>query len=303
MKLQSPPLNCLAPIGTRQILAGLLKGVRAEFYAASTRPPAVYRGNPFQIEAGVAYGGDLPGEEPARVIRFANRVPLLYQQSACSAFKAVVETAWRNYGLSQPKGSVPAAPLVVMVHMASVWVPFTSESKEAIADYDEIRKEMRLALQECGRKLASYVRRRERIRREGARRDAFERYIGEVARALATIDPSIDAASVKADLERVASRRTEMADVELDDEGKPRAAGPEKPDDDTIIVESAMRPALEAASPDAPPVTDEPAPAPRKRRKKPEPEEGGEPRAARPARARRTKPDDDADSDPQESLF
>jgi len=145
-KLRSPPTDCLAPIGVRTLLAGLLKGVQAEFYTASTRNAAVYRGNPFQIEAAIAYGGDLPADEPARVIRFANRVPLLYQQSACCSFKSVVETGWRNYGLQQPRGGAPVGPLVVMIHMASVWVPFTSESKEAIADYDEIRKEMSLAL-------------------------------------------------------------------------------------------------------------------------------------------------------------
>ena len=96
-KLQSPPTNCLSPIGVKQILAGLLKGVKAEFYTAITRKPAVYRGNPFQIEVGLAYGGDLNGDDLARVIRFANRVPLLYQQSSCCAFKAVLETGWKNY--------------------------------------------------------------------------------------------------------------------------------------------------------------------------------------------------------------
>jgi DNA topoisomerase-6 subunit B len=253
VKLMGPPLNCLAPIGTRQILAGLLKGVRAEFYTAATRPPAVYRGNPFQIEAGIAFGGDLKTEDTARIIRFANRVPLLYQQSACSAFKAVVETAWKNYGLTQPRGSAPQGPLVVMIHMASVWVPFTSESKEAIADYDEIRKEMKLALQECGRKLGSYVRKRDRIRREGQRRDAFARYIGEVARALHTIDPSIDPAKVREDLENVAATRTELADVLLDEDGLPiEPARNGRVDDNTVILD---HPGAEATLP-------EPGPAP-----------------------------------------
>src|SRR5690606_25249833 len=153
VSIMAPPTDCLVPIGTRALLAGLLKEGKAEFYAASSRPPAVYRGNPFQIEVALAYGGQLPSEETARVIRFANRVPLLYQQSACMCFKAVLETNWRNYGLSQPRGSLPVGPLVVMIHMASVWVPFTSESKEAIADYDEIRKEMTFVLKECGRKM------------------------------------------------------------------------------------------------------------------------------------------------------
>lgn len=217
--LRAPPTDCLAPIGVRQLLAGLLKGVRAEFYAASTRQPAVYRGNPFQIEAAIAFGGDLPGDEPARVIRFANRVPLLYQQSACCAFKSVIDAGWKNYGLQQPRGAVPVGPLVVMIHMASVWVPFTSESKEAIADYDEIRKEMKLALQECGRKLGAYLRRRSRMKRDAEKRDVFERYIGEISRACTAITGA-DTQELYNALMRQAQRRTEIADAVLDDEGR-----------------------------------------------------------------------------------
>ena len=197
----------------------MLKGVRAEFYAASSREAAVYRGRPFQIEAAIAFGGELPGDETARVIRFANRVPLLFQQSACSSFKAVVETSWKNYNLSQPRGGLPVGPLVIMIHMASVWVPFTSESKEAIADYDEIRKEMKLALMECGRKLGTYLRKRTQMRREGERRDVFERYIGEIAKALHAINGT-DAKKVYEALLVQARARTAVADQVLDEDGK-----------------------------------------------------------------------------------
>ncbi|HBH04026.1 MAG TPA: DNA topoisomerase VI subunit B, partial [Candidatus Rokubacteria bacterium] len=166
-KIMAPPSNCIAPIGEKAILHGLYKQIKGDFYTAVTRPPAVYRGNPFVIEAGLAYGKgpeqapaapETPAaplaegeqreadDELARVIRYANRVPLLYQQSACATFKAALETSWRTYGIAQSRGALPAGPMVVFVHMASVWVPFTSESKEAIADYDEIRKEIKLAL-------------------------------------------------------------------------------------------------------------------------------------------------------------
>ncbi len=223
VKIMAPPTDCLAPIGVRNLLAGLLKEVKAEFYTATTRDPAVYRGNPFQIEIALAYGGNLPGDEPARVIRFANRVPLMYQQSACAAFKSVLDVDWRNYGLSQPSGSLPVGPLVVMVHMASVWVPFTSESKEAIADYDEIRKEMKLALQECGRKLNAYVRRRRRQRMESERRNIFERYIPDVAEALANLTGQNEERLLR-DLRAISRQRTAQADVELDEDGKPLVA-------------------------------------------------------------------------------
>ncbi len=239
-RLPSPPTNCLAPIGMRQLLAGLLKGVKAEFYAASTRDPEVYRGRPFQIEAAIAFGGELPGDEPARVIRFANRVPLLFQPSACSSFKAVVETGWRNYNLSQPRGSIPVGPLVIMIHMASVWVPFTSESKEAIADYDEIRKEMKLALMECGRKLGTYLRKRQKMQRETARRDVFERYIGEIAKAINAITGT-DAKALYDKLLEEARKRTAVADVELDENGQVIHKDEHedlKADDGVVMVES-----------------------------------------------------------------
>jgi len=239
VKLRNPPTNCLAPIGVRQMLAGMLKGVQAEFYTASTRPPTVYRGNPFQIEAAIGFGGDLPGDQQARVIRFANRVPLLYQQSACCSFKSVVETSWKNYGMSQPRGGAPVGPLVIMIHMASVWVPFTSESKEAIADYDEIRKEMTLALKECGRKLGSYIRRRQKMKREGERRDIFERYIGEISRACHALTGT-DTEELYDALLRQAKHRTEIADAQLDEDGKfiKDENGRLAKDEDVIIIQN-----------------------------------------------------------------
>jgi DNA topoisomerase-6 subunit B len=293
VKIMAPPTDCLAPIGVRALLAGLLKEVKADFYTATTRDPSVYRGNPFLIEAALAYGGaiaergperaapanaraleskdetrtgsaerggpspaslraQLPpgtgvpaGDQPARVLRFANRVPLLYQQSACAAFKSVLDVDWRNYGLSQPGGNLPVGPLAIMIHMASVWVPFTSESKEAIADYDEIRKDMKLALQECGRKLAAYLRRRRRQRLENERRNIFERYITEVADALANLTGA-SRERLAADLQSIARRRTAEADVKLDDDGQPvtgaRQAGADDlaGDDSTVIVETGV---------------------------------------------------------------
>jgi len=236
-KLRSPPTDCLSPIGVQQMLAGMLKGVKAEFYTASTRAPAVYRGNPFQIEAAIAFGGQLPGDQQARIIRYANRVPLLYQQSACCAFKSIVDTGWKNYGLQQPRGGAPVGPLVVMIHMASVWVPFTSESKEAIADYDEIRKEMTLALKECGRKLGQYIRRRERMKRDAQKRDVFERYIGEISRACNYLTGT-DTQELYDALLSQAKAKTEIADAQLDDEGNfiKDTAGNLAKADDVIIL-------------------------------------------------------------------
>src|SRR6185437_11913317 len=223
---------------------------KAEFYAASSREPDVYRGRPFQIEAAIAFGGELQADDSARVIRFANRVPLLFQQSACSSFKAVTETGWRNYNVSQPRGSLPVGPLVIMIHMASVWVPFTSESKEAIADYDEIRKEMKLALMECGRKLGTYLRKRQKMQREAARRDVFERYIGEISKAINAINGA-DTKKLYDALLKEAKKRTAIADAQLDEEGKTLKSDEVealKKDEGVVMVESRAAHLAEAAA-------------------------------------------------------
>ncbi len=213
-KIMAPSTSCISPIGEALVLAGLKKEIEADFYHAISRPPAVYRGNPFVIEIGIAYGKpggvglelteegrivkrdksaavveDLVGnaDEPVRVLRLANRVPLLHQQAACAITKCVIQTDWRRYGLQQPKGALPIGPMAVLVHMASVWVPFTSESKEAIAGYPEIQKEIKLGLMECGRRLGAYVRRGKRLRAEFDKRGYLEKYLPHIGIALQDI--------------------------------------------------------------------------------------------------------------------
>ncbi|HWG90419.1 MAG TPA: DNA topoisomerase VI subunit B [Candidatus Thermoplasmatota archaeon] len=162
VKIQAPPTDCLSPIGEVLVKKGLKKELPdTEFIATVTRPPNVYAGRPFQVEVGIAYGGGLPKDEQVRVIRFANRVPLLYQKGACVSTQSIEGVDWRRYELEQRGGKgMPVGPAVMLVHIASVNVPFTSEAKEAIADIDIIFNEIKLALQECGRKLGSHLRKK-----------------------------------------------------------------------------------------------------------------------------------------------
>ncbi len=186
-KIISPPTDCLSPIGESLTEKGMKSVINAEFYCSTSRPPSVYRGNPFVIECGVAFGGEIPADGPVTILRFANRVPLLYQQGACAMTESITKTGWKAYGLSQSQNAIPAGPAVILVHMASVWVPFTSEAKEALAHYPEIIKEIKLALQECGRKLGMYINRKTRVTRQLERANLFERYIPELADSLAGI--------------------------------------------------------------------------------------------------------------------
>jgi DNA topoisomerase-6 subunit B len=187
VKIMAPPSNVIVPIGEGLILEGLKQAVPADFYASATRPPSVYRGNPFLVEVGLAYGGSLPAEELIDLWRFANRVPLQYQQSACAITRAVLTTDWKNYGLQQSKGALPAGPMVLFVHVASVWVPFTSESKEAVATYPEIVRELRLGLQECGRRLGGFLRHRQRLAEAEQKKSYIQAYIPHIGIALKEI--------------------------------------------------------------------------------------------------------------------
>ena len=292
-KIKAPATDCISPIGEELILKGLHQVVPGEFYVAATRPPAVYRGNPFQIEVGLAYGGgstahrvtrdtlvELLEQSDARtmrqfltvtfdglgpdaadrivreanlkirtspgrlkgkeinhlheamrnvnvhdghtmtVLRYANRVPLQFQAGGCAVTQTVLSTNWRSYGLSQSRGSLPRGPVTIMIHMGSVWVPFTSESKEAIASYPEIEKELRLALQAVGRKLKMYLSRRRRMKHEGERRNIFLRYLGEVATAVNRVNGT-DRQKLYDQLLLLANKKTAEADVKLDDRGRP----------------------------------------------------------------------------------
>jgi DNA topoisomerase-6 subunit B len=204
-KIMAPPTDCIAPIGDELLVKGLKKEVQAEFYASVSRSPQVYRGNPFAIEVAIAYGGSIPPEGQVNIMRFANKVPLLYQPGACAISKAVQETSWKPYGLGQSGESTPTGPAVIIVHMASIWVPFTSEAKEAIAHYEDIIKEMKLALQEAGRQLAKYTSKKNKMQSQLARANLFERYMPEVAHSLAKL-AEVDEKKLKESFEKMIKR-------------------------------------------------------------------------------------------------
>jgi DNA topoisomerase-6 subunit B len=310
-RISAPNTDCISPIGEPLILKGLHQVVPGEFYCAATRPPAVYRGNPFVIEVGLAYGGtsaaqkvsletltEMLGESDARtlrqflmntfdgvgseasdkilteakmgtrqsparlkkeeiqqlhaamrnvnlsegqtmqVLRYANRVPLQFQPAACAITQSVIGNNWRSYGLSQSRGQLPQGPITVMVHMASVWVPFTSESKEAIAGYPEIQKELRLGLQAVGRKLGMYLNARKKVKQEGERRSIFLRYLGEVAEACGAISDLSEKKKKELyeKLLSVAKRKTAEADVKFDDRGKKRTEEETEDFGDNVLI-------------------------------------------------------------------
>lgn len=167
VKLMPPPTDCLSPLGSDFIRKGL-KSVYGDNHPSHygkpiMRPISVYNGNPFSVEAGIVYGGDLPSDQPVRVVRFANKVPLLYQPGACAITRAISELDWRQYGFDQKGGQgLPYGPAIIFVHVYGIRIPFTSESKEAIANVQEIVDEVALCLRSLGRGVKSFLGKKEK---------------------------------------------------------------------------------------------------------------------------------------------
>ncbi len=195
--IMAPPTRCLAPITDDLIRAGLEKEFDADFYSAATRDAEVSGGDPFIVEAGIAYGGEISAEGSADVLRFANRVPLVYQRGACATTDVVKSIGWRNYGLDQPGGSgLPNGPAVIMVHVASTNVPFTSESKDAVANVPEIEDEIELAIREAARELKSYLNKRRSMQKRRKKQNVLGTILPEMAQKVAEVtgreEPEID---------------------------------------------------------------------------------------------------------------
>jgi DNA topoisomerase-6 subunit B len=187
VKIMAPPTDCLSPIGEDLIYRGLEKETKVDFIATSTRKPAVFSGNPFIVEVGLAYGGALPKEDKISIMRFANRVPLLYQQGGCVTTHAVEDIKWKQYGLNQPGGGIPLGPIILLIHVASINVPFTSESKDAIADIPVIKEEVDLAIKEVARKLKQYLSKQDNLKRRREKEIIITKVLPKMAKKVASI--------------------------------------------------------------------------------------------------------------------
>ncbi|WP_017343228.1 DNA topoisomerase VI subunit B [Halorubrum sp. T3] len=195
----APPTDCLAPITAELVEAGLRKEYDADFYAAATRDADVHGGDPFIVEAGIAYGGEIPADGSVELLRFANRVPLVYQRGACATTDVIKGIGWRNYGLDQPGGSgMPNGPAVISIHVASTNVPFTSESKDALANVPEIEDEIELAVREAARELKSFLNKRRSMQQRREKQDVLGRILPEMADKVSEVTgrsrPDIDGA-------------------------------------------------------------------------------------------------------------
>ena len=205
VKIMAPSMDCLSPIGETLIRRSLkheTKEISPEFIITSSRPASVYSGNPFQVEVGLVYGGKLPRDQSVKIMRFANRVPLLYQQGGCVITSAISSIDWRRYGFDQPSGKgIPTGPAIFLAHISSTQIPFTSESKEAISDVEELENEVKLAFRECARKVQHHIKKKVRRKKTREKFDLISKILPEIAKKSAhMLDkpiPSLDAVITK----------------------------------------------------------------------------------------------------------
>ncbi|MEM1507678.1 MAG: DNA topoisomerase VI subunit B [Candidatus Bathyarchaeia archaeon] len=170
-----PDADCLSPLGEEILRAGILKELEPEFVAVTQRKPSAYSGHPFIIEVGIAYGGKVPIKDDILLYRFANKIPLVYDESGDVSWRIVKSIDWRNYGLTL------GMPFAVLVHVCSTKIPWKTVGKEMIADRPEVSREILNGVREVARQLGAYLSRKERVKREKARLSVFAKYLPKIA--------------------------------------------------------------------------------------------------------------------------
>jgi DNA topoisomerase-6 subunit B len=170
-----PDASCLSPLGEDLLKAGVLKELKPEFVVVHQRKPATYAGHPFIVEVGLAYGGEIPKRGNFIIYRFANRIPLLYDEASDVSIRVITAMNWRRYRVS------PDMPVAILVHICSTKVPYKTVGKEFIADRPEVRREIANGLREVARQIQHFMSKREHVDRERKRLGVFSKYLPKIA--------------------------------------------------------------------------------------------------------------------------
>jgi DNA topoisomerase-6 subunit B len=176
-----PDSSCLSPLGEELLKAGIMKELSPEYLVVIQRKPSTYAGHPFIIEMGIAYGGKIPKKGSFMIYRFANKIPLLYDEASDVSFRVINSMNWRRYKVS------PDMPIAIVVHICSTKVPYKTVGKEFIADRPEVRREVANALREASRQLQRFLSKREHVDKEKRRLSIFAKYLPRIAEFSTTL--------------------------------------------------------------------------------------------------------------------
>lgn len=175
-KFLPPDASCLSPIGKDLLMAGIKKELKPEFLYIEQRGPSAYSGFPFIIEVGIAYGGNILPHSDLTLYRFANKIPLLYDEANDVSRKIINDKKdWKRYKIS------PDMPIALLVHICSTKVPYKTVGKEYIANRPEIEREIRKGINSAARKLSHFLSRKISIEHEKRRINVFSKYFPKIA--------------------------------------------------------------------------------------------------------------------------
>ncbi|MFH0962091.1 MAG: DNA topoisomerase VI subunit B [archaeon] len=243
IKFIAPTTDGLVPIGEERIEESLKTILKPNFYSVVTRAPSVYKGGiPFQVEVGIAYEGEAgrtvtiredgssKSARAAEIMRFTNRVPLLFDLGGCAITQAVKSVEWKRYHITDFDNS----PITVVVNFISPHVPYTSAGKQALAEDDDIIAELRFALMDAGRKLKSHLAGIRREQMKQRRRDLFNKYIPEIAKSVSKLS-RVPEGTLKEKLQKLVSAKLKKGDVGDEEEeacGVPQPNGKDSEEND-----------------------------------------------------------------------
>ena len=176
-----PDASCLSPLGEELLRAGVMKELNPEYLVVHQRKPSTYAGHPFIIEVAIAYGGGVPKRGSFVIYRFANKIPLLYDEASDVSYRVIQSMNWRRYKVA------PDMPIAILVHICSTKVPFKTVGKEFISDRPEVRREEANALREVARQLQHFLSRQEHVHMEKKRLGIFGKYLPKIAQFSATL--------------------------------------------------------------------------------------------------------------------
>ncbi|MHA2426134.1 MAG: DNA topoisomerase VI subunit B, partial [Candidatus Thorarchaeota archaeon] len=187
----APPTDTVVAVGEEVFEETIQKAYNPDFVTAVTRKPTSGKGLSFAVEVCIAYGGEIKNATSAPMVlwRFVNRVPKLRDNSDCATWKATASVNWKNYKMPTFDNGIPRGPLMVFIHVAGAYVHvmFKGQSKQALAEDEVLLREIKLALEDAGRKFRRFITRRETARRKAKRAGILAMYADQFAQSLVTI--------------------------------------------------------------------------------------------------------------------
>ncbi|KAF5179721.1 Dna topoisomerase 6 subunit b [Thalictrum thalictroides] len=203
-KFDDPSGDCLSPAGEYNLRLGIVKELHPDMVATYSGSAQVFEGHPFIVEAGVSVGGK-DVKQGLNIFRFANRIPLLFEQGADVVTRTALKRInWSSYKINQTQDKIG-----VFVSIVSTKIPFKGTGKEYIGDdISEIAAAVKTSIQQCCLQLKSKIVKKIQAREQQERKRTLSKYIPDVTNAIYEI--LRDAAQ-----QHAKKRRYEGEDAEL----------------------------------------------------------------------------------------